>query len=202
MFKYKIPQILQFLTPSITWRVKSPGKSVYLTFDDGPHPEITPWVLSVLSQFNAKATFFCVGENVTKFPATYHAVLKAGHTVGNHSFNHLNGWKTVNESYFENISKCAEVVHSDLFRPPFGRIKFSQIKKLKQQFRIIMWEVLSRDYEKNLDTNDAIRKLKRYIRKGSVIVFHDSAKAEQNLKIILPGILQYLHNNGFEMKSL
>src|SRR6185312_6007326 len=143
MFKYKIPQILQFLIPFVTWRVKSPGKAVYLTFDDGPHPEITSWVLEQLMQYHAKATFFCVGENVTRFSATYHLVLNAGHAVGNHSFNHINGWKSDNNTYFENVLKCAEVVHSDLFRPPFGRIKFSQVRKLKQHFRITMWDILS-----------------------------------------------------------
>jgi len=202
MFKYTIPQLLQFFTPSLIWRIKTNAKIVYLTFDDGPHPQITEWVLSLLNQYNAKATFFCVGENVTKFPETYSKIINSGNAVGNHTFNHLKGWETDNEEYFNNILKCKEVVDSNLFRPPHGRIKFSQIKKLKPQFRIIMWNILTRDYDKNLDMNDAIKKIKRNIKNGSIIVFHDSEKAEKNMKIMLPEIMQYLQKNGFEMRAL
>ncbi len=202
MFKYTIPQLLQFFTPSLVWRVKPAAKTVYLTFDDGPHPKITNWVLNQLNNYNAKATFFCVGENVVKFPDAFDEIIKSGNAVGNHTFNHLNGWKTENEIYFNNISKCKNIVHSDLFRPPYGRIKFSQIKKLKQQFKIIMWDLLTRDYDKNLDINFTIKKLKRNIKNGSIIVFHDSEKAEKNMKIMLPEMMQYLQKNGFEMKTL
>ena len=202
MFKYTIPQLLQFFTPSLIWRIKTNAKIVYLTFDDGPHPQITEWVLSLLTQYNAKATFFCVGENVTKFPETYSKIINSGNAVGIHTFNHLKGWETDNEEYFNNILKCKEVVDSNLFRPPHGRIKFSQIRKLKHQFRIIMWNILTRDYDKNLDMNDAIKKIKGNIKNGSIIVFHDSEKAENNMKIMLPEIMQYLQKNGFEMRAL
>jgi peptidoglycan-N-acetylglucosamine deacetylase len=202
MFKYTITQLLQFFTPSLLWRVKTVGKTVYLTFDDGPHPQITPWVLNQLKLSNAQATFFCVGENVTKFPDTFNEILNSGNEVGNHTFNHINGWKTNNENYFNNILKCKNVVDSNLFRPPYGRIKFSQIKMLKQHFQIIMWDILSRDYEANLDTKKAIQKIKNNLHNGSIIVFHDSAKAEKNLKLMLPEILQHIQENGYEMKSL
>ena len=182
--------------------IKTNAKIVYLTFDDGPHPQITEWVLSLLTQYNAKATFFCVGENVTKFPETYSKIINSGNAVGIHTFNHLKGWETDNEEYFNNILKCKEVVDSNLFRPPHGRIKFSQIRKLKHQFRIIMWNILTRDYDKNLDMNDAIKKIKGNIKNGSIIVFHDSEKAENNMKIMLPEIMQYLQKNGFEMRAL
>ena len=202
MFKYTITQLLQFFTPNLVWKIKSVEKTVYLTFDDGPHPEITLWVIKQLEKHNAKATFFCVGENVTKFPDTYSEIIKTGNAVGNHTFNHINGWKNDDENYFDNILKCQEVVHSTLFRPPYGRIKFSQIKKLKKQFKIIMWDLLSRDYLENLNTKLAIQSLKKNIRNGSIIVFHDSVKAEKNMKTILPEILNYLQQNNYRMSCL
>lgn len=202
MFKYTIPQLLQIFTSSLVWKVKSPDKIVYLTFDDGPHPHITTWVINQLNQYKALATFFCVGENVTKFPDTYNEIIKSGNAVGNHSFNHLNGWKTENETYFNNILKCKDIVDSNLFRPPYGKIKLSQIKKLRKDFRIIMWNLLSCDYDKNLDVDDAIKKIKNNIKIGSIIVFHDSEKAEENMKIMLPEILKFLFENGYKMKTL
>jgi peptidoglycan/xylan/chitin deacetylase (PgdA/CDA1 family) len=202
MYKYTIPRFLERITPSITWKVKTIDKAVYLTFDDGPHPEITPWVLGELAKFSGKGTFFCVGENVARFPETYHSVIAAGHSVGNHSYNHLNGWKTDNATYFDNIAKCAEEVKSNLFRPPYGRITFSQHWYLKKKYEIIMWDLLTRDYEMNLNTDESLAQIKKNIRHGSIIVFHDSVKAEKNLKILLPQVLQYLHNSGFEMRRL
>jgi peptidoglycan/xylan/chitin deacetylase (PgdA/CDA1 family) len=188
--------------PSITWKVKTPDKAVYLTFDDGPHPEITPWVLGELYKFNAKATFFCVGENVVKYPNVIKKILENGHAVGNHSFNHLKGWKTPNKVYFDNIEHCAQVLPSTLFRPPYGRITLSQFYQLKKKYQIVMWNILTRDYDANLDADEAFKKIIKYIGKGSVIVFHDSIKAKKNLKILLPKVLMYLNNNGYEMKSL
>ncbi len=202
MFKYTIPQLLQWMLPSITWKVKTPDKAVYLTFDDGPHPEITHWVLGELSKFKAKATFFCVGENVVKYPDVIKKIMEHGHAVGNHSFNHLKGWKTHNEVYFDNIEQCAQVLPSKLFRPPYGRITLSQWFHLKKKYSVIMWSLLTRDYDTNLETDKAVKKIIKYISKGSVIVFHDSIKAEKNLKILLPQVLIYLNNNGYEMKSL
>jgi len=202
MYKYTIPQILAFLTPSITWNVKTIDKEVFVTFDDGPHPEITPWVLNELEKHHAKATFFCVGENVNKFPETYEMLLNKGHSAGNHTYNHLNGWKTDNEKYFDNVSLCEAKIKSNLFRPPFGRIKLSQYLRLRKKFKIIMWSILSRDFENDLDTEQAIEVMKKNISKGSVIVFHDSLKAEKNLKIMLPQILQFINEQGFKMKCL
>ncbi|MFI5220742.1 MAG: polysaccharide deacetylase family protein [Bacteroidia bacterium] len=176
--------------------------SVYLTFDDGPHPEVTGWVLDQLEKFSAKATFFCVGENAVKFPSTVESIIKAGHSVGNHSFNHLNGWKTENQVYFENVSKCAEVIHSDLFRPPYGKIRLSQINELKKKYRIVMWSLLSRDYDPMLNVNESTTTLKKKSRTGSVIVFHDSLKSEKNLRIILPEMLKYWNENNFKMRCL
>lgn len=202
MFKYTIPHLLKLFTPSVIWEVKTNENFVYLTFDDGPHPLITPWVLSELETYDAKATFFCVGENVSKYKETFEKFLSFKHSVGNHSFNHLNGWKTKNEIYFDNISKCDEEFKSNLFRPPYGKIKFSQINYLKKKYKIIMWSLLSRDYEQNLDIDEALKVLKKNIRKGSIIVFHDSIKSEKNMKKMLPEILKFLHEKKFEMKAL
>lgn len=202
MYKYTIPRFLQLLFSSLTWKVETRDHAVFLTFDDGPHPRITPWVLEQLSQFNAKATFFCVGENAVKFPGTLQQVQQAGHATGNHTFNHLNGWKTQDDIFFSNVAKCADVLPSQLFRPPYGRLRLSQIRRLKQEYRIVMWDVLSRDYAQDLDTGEAMDVMKRTIGKGSVIVFHDSEKAEKNLKVMLPALLQYLQDVGYEMKSL
>lgn len=202
MYKYTIPRILPAITPFITWRVKTAKQVVYLTFDDGPNPLVTRWVLEQLQTYNAKATFFCVGDNVQRYPDTYGEILKMGHITGNHSFNHLNGWNTNNESYFDNISKCRELVNSDLFRPPFGRITLSQSRELRKQYRIIMWDILSRDFERNLDTSESLSAMIKGIRNGSVIVFHDSEKTFKNLKVLLPQILEFLHKSGYKMESL
>jgi peptidoglycan/xylan/chitin deacetylase (PgdA/CDA1 family) len=202
MYKYTIPRLLRRITLAITWKVKTPDKAVYLTFDDGPHPIITPWILGELAKFGGKGTFFCVGENVTKFSQTYQSILQAGHATGNHSFNHLNGWKTANTTYFDNIEKCHKVINSRLFRPPYGRLTFSQYAYLKRKYEIVMWSILTRDYEKNLDTKEAMREIIKHISNGDVIVFHDSEKAEKNIKILLPQVLHYLHENGYEMRTL
>jgi peptidoglycan/xylan/chitin deacetylase (PgdA/CDA1 family) len=202
MYKYTIPRFLRRITPAITWKVKTPDKAVYLTFDDGPHPQITPWVLGELAKFGGKGTFFCVGENVVKFPYTYQAILEAGHAVANHSFNHLNGWKTDNTTYFNNIEECHKEVGSRLFRPPYGRLTFSQYAYLKRKYEIVMWSILTRDYDQNLDTKEVMREIIKNISNGDVIVFHDSEKAEKNLKLLLPPLLQYLHESGYEMRAL
>ncbi len=202
MFKYKIPYILQLFYPNYTWKVNTQQKVVYFTFDDGPHPEITTWVLSELAKYNAKATFFMVGANIEKYPEIVEKVKQSGNAIGNHTFNHLNGWKTKDENYFENINKCKEFIESNLFRPPYGRIKSKQAKHILKKFKVIMWDKLSRDYDANLKIDESLKAMKTLPAKGSIFVFHDSEKAFKNLKILLPELLNFYSLNGYQFEKL
>ena len=202
MFKYKIPYILQLFYPNYTWKVNTQEKVVYFTFDDGPHPEITTWVLSELAKYNAKATFFMVGANIEKYPEIVEKVKQSGNAIGNHTFNHLNGWKTKDENYFDNINKCKEFIESNLFRPPYGRIKSKQAKHILKKFKVIMWDRLSRDYDANLNIDESLKAMKTLPAKGSIFVFHDSEKAFKNLKILLPELLKFYSLNGYQFEKL
>jgi len=202
MFKYKIPYILQLFYPNYTWKVNTQEKVVYFTFDDGPHPEITTWVLSELAKYNAKATFFMVGANIEKYPEIVEKVKQSGNAIGNHTFNHLNGWKTKDENYFDNINKCKEFIESNLFRPPYGRIKSKQAKHILNEFKVIMWDKLSRDYDANLNIDESLKGMKTLPAKGSIFVFHDSEKAFKNLKILLPELLNFYSLNGYQFEKL
>jgi peptidoglycan/xylan/chitin deacetylase (PgdA/CDA1 family) len=203
MFKHTIPFFLPLIIPALTWKVQTNDKSVYLTFDDGPHPEITPWVLEQLSLFNAKATFFCVGANVTRYSETYRRILDHGHAVGNHTYNHLSGWSHSQNAYLSNIDACANVVKSNLFRPPYGRVVPWQINTIKQRgYQIVMWDILTRDFESDLDIQHALAATVKNTKPGSIIVFHDSEKASHQLKQLLPHVLQQLAAKGYQFKSL
>lgn len=202
MFKHTIPSIFPLIAPNVTWKVKTNDKVVYLTFDDGPHPSITPMVLSILEEYNAKATFFCVGDNVTKYPEIFNEIISKGHAVGNHTFNHIKGWQSTNQSYINNIKKAAEVIPSNLFRPPYGRIKPSQIKLLKNDYRIIMWSILTRDYDKSLNPYTALKHLNKLTKPGDVVVFHDSEKAKENMLVMLKGMLQHFNQQQYRFKAL
>lgn len=202
MFKHTIPSIFPLIAPNVTWKVKTNDKVLYLTFDDGPHPSITPMVLSILEEYNAKATFFCVGDNVTKYPEIFNDIKSKGHTVGNHTFNHIKGWQSTNQSYIDNIKKAAEVIPSNLFRPPYGRIKPSQIKLLKNDYRIIMWSILTRDYDKSLNPHTALKHLNKLTKPGDVVVFHDSEKAKENMLVMLKGMLQHFNQQQYQFKAL
>lgn len=202
MFKYKIPYILQLFYPNYTWKVNTQEKVVYFTFDDGPHPIITPWVLSELAKYNAKATFFMVGANIEKYPETFEKVIQSGNAIGNHTFNHLNGWKTKDENYFDNINKCKEFIESNLFRPPYGRIKSKQAKHILNEYKVIMWDRLSRDYDINLNIDESLKAMKKLPSNGSIFVFHESEKAFKNLKILLPELLNFYSLNGYQFEKL
>ncbi len=203
MFKHTIPFFLPIITPQLTWKVKTYDKTVFLTFDDGPHPEITQWVLQQLDTYNAKATFFCVGDNVAKHPETYQQILANGHATGNHTYNHLSGWSHSQNAYFNNIEACAKLVKSNLFRPPYGRIVPWQINKLTAKgYKIIMWDILTRDYDKEVNIQHAINTTVNSAKPGSIIVFHDSVKAQAQLQQLLPVILQQLSQKGFQFKAL
>ncbi len=175
---------------------------VYLTFDDGPHPIVTPWVLDQLKTQNAKATFFCVGANILKYPEVFKRILSEGHSVGNHSQNHEHGWKTSTKKYLQSIAKCNELTKSSLFRPPYGKLNFKQYKKLKNQYKMVLWDVLSKDYSSKITPKKCFKRIVKKTKAGSIIVFHDSDKAYKNLQYCLPKTLEYLSKLRLEMKSL
>jgi peptidoglycan/xylan/chitin deacetylase (PgdA/CDA1 family) len=197
LYPHKTPAFFQKIMPSLVWQKKSEERTVFLTFDDGPHPEITPWVLQELKQRNLKATFFCVGANVAKYPDTYQQILDEGHQTGNHTQRHKSGWTTPNEAYFEEVAECSKLVHSKLFRPPYGRITPAQTKVLSKNYHIIMWNVITGDFDKNLNQEKALQKLIQFTETGQIIVFHDSVKAENNLRFLLPRYLDSLCEKGF-----
>jgi peptidoglycan-N-acetylglucosamine deacetylase len=197
-----IPKWFQKLFPNLIWQIDTNEKIVYLTFDDGPHPEITQWVVNELKKFEMKATFFCVGDNAQKHPKTLQMILKEGHLLGNHTMHHIKGWKHDNETYQKDVSECAEYVNSQYFRPPYGRIKNEQVKALKNKYKIVMWTLLSCDFDQKLNQELALNQLLKKTKKGSIVVFHDSIKAEKNLKFLLPKYLNFLKENGYQCHTL
>ncbi|HSH50194.1 MAG TPA: polysaccharide deacetylase family protein [Bacteroidales bacterium] len=186
----------------LTWYFPQRKNEIFLTFDDGPIPDITPWVLSILKEYNAKATFFCVGQKVQKNIALYQQIMNEGHAVGNHSYSHLSGWKTKNQEYYKDIYKASGLIHSNLFRPPYGKITLQQIKQLKDEYRIVMWDVLSYDYHPKITPQKCLRNVLQKITSGSVVVFHDNQKALKNLHYTLPLVLQYFSEKGFVFKPI
>lgn len=202
MFKHTIPALFPLMAPSLLWKVNTVDKTLYITFDDGPHPIITPKVLDILDEYQIKATFFCVGENVKKYPEVYEDIINRKHSVGNHTFNHLSGYSTPNSIYYQNIEEAAKYISSDLFRPPYGRITPRQVAHLKKQYRIVMWSILTRDYESNLDIERAKSDLIQQIKPGDVIVFHDSEKAEKNMFVLLNHIISHFKQLNYTFQSL
>ncbi len=198
------PRWLQALQPQYTWRVKNTSQTLFLTFDDGPIPEITPFVLDTLAEFQAKATFFCVGDNIRKHPDIFEMLDKQGHTVGNHTFNHLNGWRTEDASYLANISDCEACLPADsrLFRPPYGKIKQTQLKNIQDRYKIVMWDVLTYDFDAKLTPEACLQKTQKHTREGSIIVFHDSLKASRNLRYVLPRYLEWAGKQGYKFERL
>lgn len=205
MYPIKSPSWLQWLYPSLIWHKTRREKSIYLTFDDGPIPIITPFVLNTLAKFNTKATFFCVGDNVSKYPDIYDQIKNSGHTIGNHTHNHLNGWKTDNKTYLENIQKSAQLTSNHLFRPPYGKIKRSQLKELKTvnpKLQIIMWDVLSGDFDLKISPQKCLDHVIKNTENGSIILFHDSIKAFDRLAYTLPKALEHLTTEGYTFSTL
>lgn len=205
MYLTKSPWLLKKLYPKLTWHMP-PGKpSIFLTFDDGPIPIVTPFVLKILKEHNAKATFFCIGDNVSKHPYVYEQVKNDGHAIGNHTYNHLNGWKTADDVYLENTLKNDNLLHSNLFRPPYGRIKRSQavlLKKARPGMQFIMWDVLSGDFDIKLDPEKCLQNVLKHTRPGSIIVFHDSLKAFPRLEYVLPRAMEVWKEKGYTFESL
>lgn len=186
---------------NLIWRIAQ-SDEVFLTFDDGPIPEATPWVLDQLNKYNAKATFFCVGENVDRYPEIYYRILEEGHSVGNHTYNHLNQWNTKNNEYLKNVDKASKSILSDLFRPPYGKITPTIISKLRKEYDIIMWDVLSGDFDPSISKEDCLENVTQNAKKGSIIVFHDSIKAIDKLKFVLPKVLDHFSRQKIRMSSI
>ncbi|MGM9824031.1 MAG: polysaccharide deacetylase family protein, partial [Muribaculaceae bacterium] len=182
MFVEQPPLLYRMLFPECVWRIQKKKKCVYLTFDDGPIPEVTPWVLDTLDRYGVKATFFMVGDNVRRHPELLEEVLRRGHSVGNHTMNHMQGRIVTAETYLKNIERANELIHTNLFRPPHGLMRFSQSKAVRANYSVIMYDVVTRDYAGNIDGEGVLANVKRFARKGSIIVFHDSLKAEKNMK--------------------
>jgi peptidoglycan-N-acetylglucosamine deacetylase len=202
MYLVKTPRFMQSLFPNYTWNIKTDEKVLYLTFDDGPIPEVTPWVLEQLANYDAKATFFCVGDNVRKYPSVFQQVLDEGHSVGNHTYNHLSGWSTDNIPFFHNIRHCARVVNSGLFRPPYGRLTPSQTQFLTRHYRIVMWDVLSGDFDQSISKEDVFDNVILSAKRGSIIVFHDSLKAKERMQYALPRVLEHFSAKGYRFENL
>lgn len=194
------PLLYRLLFPEAVWRIKKRKRKVaYLTFDDGPIPEVTPWVLDTLDRYGVKATFFFVGDNVRKYPELYEEVKRRGHSYGNHTMHHLQGFKTTLMRYMRDITEADNLIDSSLFRPPHGLIRWSQAKAIKKHYNIVMYDVVTRDYSIKMTPHEVFHNVRRYARNGSIIVFHDSLKAERNMKEVLPRAIEWLQNEGYEL---
>ena len=205
----KTPKLVKHVLPSLVWNIKTTEKVVYLTFDDGPTPENTDWVINTLDTFDAKATFFCIGNNIEKHPEIFKSIINKGHAIGNHTYNHLKGWKTKTKDYLINIYKTQLIIDSSynskplLFRPPYGRIKLKQVKALsKLNYQIIMWNILSKDWDKTIEKEVCLRNVIQNTKEGDIVVFHDSIKASRNMQYTLPRMLDHFTKKGYEFKRI
>ena len=196
------PLLYRMLFPETVWRIHKRRHTVYLTFDDGPIPEVTPWVLDVLDQYGVKATFFCVGDNVARNPQLFEEIKRRGHSVGNHTMNHLQGAKVTTRRYLLNVFHAHELIDSPLFRPPHGLLRWGQSRVLRSRFSIIMYDLVTRDYSRKLTGEQVLNNVKRYARNGSIIVCHDSLKAEQNMKYALPRAIEWLPSKGYKLDAI
>lgn len=205
MYLVKTPFWLRALYPSLVWRMPVEGKKIYLTFDDGPHEKATPFVLDQLQQYQAKASFFCIGKNVAAYLEIFSRILAEGHTVGNHTYHHVNGWKVPDEKYLEEIQAAGDYIHSPLFRPPYGRITRSQQRKLVKNnphHQTIMWDVLSADFDTHLTGEACLGYVLYHTRPGSIIVFHDSTKAWERMQYALPRVLAHFSREGYTFSAI
>ncbi len=202
MYFVNAPFFLRWFYRKVTFNKSRKDKKIYLTFDDGPIPEITPFILDTLAQHDIKATFFCVGENIIKNPAIFQRILKEGHSVGNHTYNHLRGWDTDDGVYLENIAKCQQLTKTNLFRPPYARAKKSQLRQLYPNFDVVFWDVLSGDFDVDLNPAQCYKNVIKHSRSGSIIVFHDNIKAIPRVSYALPRVIDELLKKGFTFDRL
>ena len=202
MYPVRTPRFVKSLFPDLIWDKQGDAKNLYLTFDDGPTPDVTEFVLDTLAQFNAKASFFCIGRNIVQNREIFQSIKDADHSIGNHTYNHLNGWRTDSTKYLNDIEECQRLVGTDLFRPPYGRITPKQASTLAKSFQVIMWDVLSGDFDRVLTPEKCTQNVLDHARPGSIIVFHDSKKAETKLRYALPLVLQHFTELGYAFRSL
>ncbi len=199
--RFRPPKFIRRLMPDLIWEIHSEG-SVYLTFDDGPTPGITEWILATLDKYDAKATFFLLGRNVEMYPELYRRIVEAGHAVGNHTYSHQKGWKMTLERYVEDVDFASDLIGGNLFRPPYAQITPSQARFLAKRFRLVMWDVLSRDYSGQVSPSGCLRNVTKYVEAGSIIVFHDSIKAFPNMSYALPRALEHIKKMGLECRAI
>lgn len=211
MLIHKTNFLMRALYPDFIWHKDRQEKTIYLTFDDGPIPEITEFVLETLTQFDAKATFFCIGDNIRKHPEIFEKIIKQGHSIGNHTYNHLKGWDTADIDYLANVKQCdTEIGNSlkreknskKLFRPPYGRIRRSQARVLLPDYDIIMWDILTADYAADITPARVLAKTLQHTENGSIVLFHDSIKANKNMSFALPRVLEYFSERDFRFQSI
>lgn len=201
MFRPRFLTFLRYFLPEMTWEIKDPG-GVYITIDDGPTPGITEWILSELDKKGAKATFFCLGKNVEMYPDLYDRIIAAGHKVGNHSYSHLKGWEVSTKQYVEDVDFANQLVRSDLFRPPYGRIKKSQAKQLAERYRLVMGGIVSQDYSPLVHPRTCLRNVTKFVRPGDIVVFHDSQKSYRNMRYAFPRALDHIRKMNLEFRVL
>lgn len=193
-------KFLRWLYPGALWRMDPTERAVYLTFDDGPIPEVTPWVLEVLEHYDVRATFFMVGDNVRKHPREFEMVRERGHRLGNHSFNHIGGFRHGVSSYVRNVDKANAYLHTDLYRPPHGWMKWQQYRAIRERYRVVMWDLVTRDYSTHLNGRDVLLNVRRFARPGSIITFHDSLKSQDKLLYALPRAIAWLQSQGYAFR--
>jgi len=202
MFIEQPPFLYRMFYPGAIWRLNKKKKQVYLTFDDGPIPEVTPWVLDLLDQCNIKACFFCVADNVRKYPEIYQMILDRGHLVGNHTYHHKQGIRSWTKTYSADVDQAAGLIDSKLFRPPHGHMRLSQFFWLKRKYKVVMWDVVTRDYSNKMTAKGVFNVVRNYSRNGSVIVFHDSLKSWPRLQVALPRSIEWLRSRGYSFGTL
>ena len=187
--------------PDLIWEIED-EQGVFLTFDDGPTPGVTEWILAMLERYDAKATFFVLGKNVEMYPDLYQKILDAGHKVGNHTYSHQKGWTMSLERYLEDIDFAGDIVHSELFRPPYARVTPAQMKAVAKRYKVVMWDIVSRDYNRALSPEGCLRNVTKYLAPGSIVVFHDSEKAFKNMSYALPRTLEFIREKGLKCKII
>tara|TARA_B100000900_G_scaffold408081_1_gene421774 strand:- start:9540 stop:10154 length:615 start_codon:yes stop_codon:yes gene_type:complete len=198
----KSPKILQLLFADFLWKIDTDEKVIYLTFDDGPHPIITPWIIDLMNQYNAKGTFFLIGDSVRRNPDLYQLYKNNGHKVGNHTYRHVKGWQSRKKKYLKEIAQCAKFVKSSLFRPPYGQINLQGIREIKKQYKVVMWDVLSWDFDTETTSEICLSNVINYSKEGSIVLFHENEKSMKNIMYALPKVLDHFTKLGYKFKAI